>query len=136
MWDYGWPVAATLDDKGMVRGRDLQVMVGAGDQHNEAAWKRRLPGLLRFLLPVTDGPNALLLAHHGVPSTRLVWQSDTATVQIPAWRGFRYELRSKNTLDDISWTPATEFLARDPWSILHFTNNPSGDRKFYRVHID
>ena len=136
MWDYGWPVAEMLDAKGMVRGRDLQVMVGVGDAHNEAAWKRRLPDLLRFLLPVTDGPNDLLLAHHGAPSTRLVWQSGTATVQAPAWRGFRYELRGKTNLRDPDWTPLTDLTTADPWSTLDLPDTAADPAKFYRVWIN
>jgi hypothetical protein len=137
MWDYGWPAAETLDAKGMARGRDLQVMVGAGDGHNEAAWKRRLPDLLRFLLPVTDGPNPLLLAEKGRPSAGLTWQSDQVSVQVPALRGFRYELRGKTNLTDPAWTQLSDQRPADPWGTMTFipvvpTNAPS---QFFRVQI-
>jgi predicted alpha/beta superfamily hydrolase len=134
MWDYGRPAATTLDGKGMVRGCDLQVMVGAGDEHNEAAWQRRLPELLRFLLPVTDGPNRLLLAHHGAPSTQIVWQSGTAIVQVPALRGFGYGLQTKTDLSAPGWTSSGETPAIDPWGVLQFSNSASG-RSFYRIQI-
>ena len=134
MWDYGWPMAATLDSKGMVRGRDLQVMVGAGDEHKEAAWKRRLPELLRFLLPVTDGPNRLLLAHHGAPRAQIAWQLGGATVQVPALRGFGYSLQTKTDLGAPAWTSPGETPATDPWGALQFSNSASG-RSFYRVQI-
>jgi predicted alpha/beta superfamily hydrolase len=135
MWDYGWTAAETLDAKGMVRGRDLQVMVGAGDGHNEAAWKKRLPDLLRFLLPVTDGPNALLLAHHGAPSTRVTWQSGATIVHVPALRGFRYELQSKQALGNTQWNPSNPVFSNDPWSTLEFSETPEISAKFYRVRI-
>ena len=136
MWDYGWPAARVLADQGLVHGRDWQVMVGVGDAHNEAAWKRRLPDLLRFLLPATDGPNPLLLAHHGAPSARLAWQAGTATVQVPAWRGFRYELRGKSNLGDPVWNPLTNRTTADPWSMLDLPDITPAAAKFYRVHIE
>ena len=134
MWDYGWPAATALDDKGMVRGRDLQVLVGAGDGHNEAAWKRRLPELLRFLLPVTDGPNRLLLAHHGAPRAQIAWQAGDVTLRIPALRGFGYALQSKTDLNAPAWATSGETPATDPWGLLQFSNSASG-RGFYRVQI-
>jgi predicted alpha/beta superfamily hydrolase len=120
MWDYGWPAAETLDAKGMVRGHDLQVMVGAGDGHNEAAWKRRLPDLLRFLLPVTDGANPLLLAENGRPSAEIAMENGAVTVQIPSLRGWRYELRGKTNLTDPAWTPLADQRPADPWGTLTF----------------
>ena len=134
MWNYGWPAAATLDGKGMVHGRDLQVMVGAGDAHNEAAWKRRLPELLRFLLPVTDGPNRLLLTHHGTPRAQIAWQAGEATVQVTALRGFGYSLQTKTDLNAPAWAPSGETPATDPWGVLQFSNSASG-RSFYRIQI-
>jgi predicted alpha/beta superfamily hydrolase len=135
MWDYGWPAATTLDGKGMVRGRDLQVMVGAGEGHNEAAWKRRLPDLLRFLLPVTDGPNELLLAHRGTPAARATWADGAVDVTFPALRGFRYELQAKTNLGDPTWSTLGEIRATDPWSVLSLSDTPADPRKFYRVRI-
>lgn len=38
----------------------LRHVVGFGQQHNEAAWSARLPGSLRFLLPLADEPNEIL----------------------------------------------------------------------------
>jgi predicted alpha/beta superfamily hydrolase len=135
MWDYGWPAATTLDGKGMVRGRDLQVMVGAGEGHNEAAWKRRLPDLLRFLLPVTDGPNELLLAHEGTPAVQIAWANGKADIVVPASRGFRYDLQAKTNLADPTWSTLGEILATDPWSELSLSDTPAEPRKFYRVRI-
>lgn len=137
MWDYGWPAAETLDAKGMVRGRDLQVMVGAGDAHNEAAWKRRLPDLLRFLLPVTDGPNSLLLAENGAPSAAIAMESGTVSVQIPAFRGWNYELRGKSGLTDPAWTQLANQRPADPWGTVAFQHAVSTNalQQFFRVYI-
>ena len=38
-----------LEKKGYVRGVDLEWIEEAGGRHDEAAWARRLPGMLRFL---------------------------------------------------------------------------------------
>ena len=135
MWDHAWPLTATLDSKGFARGRDLQVMVGAGDAHNEAAWRRRLPGLLRFLLPVTDGPNELLLWHQGTPASRIGWVNGRIDVTVPASRGFRYELQGKSNLADPTWTSLGEIRATDPWSDLGLPDTPAESRKFYRVRV-
>ena len=40
-----------LAGRGWVLGQDLQYALGQGDEHNEAAWRRRLPGALPFLFP-------------------------------------------------------------------------------------
>jgi predicted alpha/beta superfamily hydrolase len=133
MWTYAWPATESLDGKGMVRGRDLQVMVGAGDAHNEAAWRRRLPDLLRFLLPMTDGPNALLLAQVGLRSAHITWQSGEVVVQVPALRGWRYELVGKDALTDAVWVPVADRFATDPWSLLGLPDFPEATEKFYRV---
>jgi enterochelin esterase-like enzyme len=39
-----------FDAAGLVPGRDYAYREVAGGEHNEAAWARRLPGALRFLL--------------------------------------------------------------------------------------
>jgi hypothetical protein len=39
-----------LVEKGYRLDRDLKYVVEKGGEHNEAAWARRLPGALRFLL--------------------------------------------------------------------------------------
>ncbi len=39
-----------LEQAGYAPGRTLRYVVGAGEGHTEAAWARRLPGALRFLL--------------------------------------------------------------------------------------
>jgi predicted alpha/beta superfamily hydrolase len=43
-------MAAVLRHKGYVEGVDLRYVVEKDGEHNEAAWRRRLPDALRFLL--------------------------------------------------------------------------------------
>jgi predicted alpha/beta superfamily hydrolase len=43
-------MAALLREKGYQPGRELLYVVEEGGEHNEAAWARRLPAALRFLL--------------------------------------------------------------------------------------
>lgn len=40
-----------LEGKGFRRGQDLEWIEEAGGRHDEAAWARRLPGMLEFLFP-------------------------------------------------------------------------------------
>jgi enterochelin esterase-like enzyme len=40
-----------LVSRGWVQGQDLTYALGVGDNHDESAWRRRLPGALRFLFP-------------------------------------------------------------------------------------
>lgn len=136
MWEYSWPAASTLDSKGMVRGRDLQVMVGAGDAHNEAAWRRRLPSLLRFLLPLTDGPNHLLFSQVGTPTAHGAFAAEDFVVSVPALRGFHYDVEAKGSLDGpAAWQPITSQVATDPWSVLMFPNTVQDTQRFYRIGI-
>ena len=48
--DLGALVAALVAD-GFVRGVDLQVVEAPGAEHDEAAWRARLPDVVRFLFP-------------------------------------------------------------------------------------
>ncbi len=43
-------LAAAFRDAGYTDGEDFLFLVSPGDAHNEAAWARRFPGALRFLL--------------------------------------------------------------------------------------
>jgi enterochelin esterase-like enzyme len=43
-------MAVILRRKGYVEGADLRYVVETQGEHNEAAWRRRLPDALRFLL--------------------------------------------------------------------------------------
>lgn len=49
-------VAAMLEQKGYTPGRDLLYVLEQGAPHNEAAWARRLPAALRFLLGGAAAP--------------------------------------------------------------------------------
>jgi predicted alpha/beta superfamily hydrolase len=44
-----------LEGKGYVEGKDLYSVTAEGDPHDEAAWRHRVPGLLRFLLAQPTG---------------------------------------------------------------------------------
>ena len=137
MWDYAWPGAEMLDAKGMVRGRDLQVLVGAGDSHNEAAWKRRLPEALRFLFPITDGANALLLDTEGPPDVAAQWNSSTFVARFFAIRGFRYTLERSPTLQNPDWSVRRTLAPAEPWRVVELEDIPPTTlQQFYRVRMD
>lgn len=57
--DYGTreqsalPMQRILLERGLVEGEQLHFVRETGGQHNEAAWARRLPNALRYLLATT-----------------------------------------------------------------------------------
>lgn len=59
----GQETTLTVRDNVLKTGRVLrgnfQYTVGFNQQHNEAAWNARLPGVLTWLFPITDEPNSL-----------------------------------------------------------------------------
>lgn len=50
-WEDALAVREALLQQGWVEGEDFLWNPGEGDEHNEAAWAKRLPVALRFLLP-------------------------------------------------------------------------------------
>jgi len=91
--------------------------------------------LLRFLLPATDGPNALLLAHQGPPAARIAWGDGTAAVEVPALRGFRYEFQTASALHPADWVPLESRSTSEPWSRLDLLDRPGRPHQFYRVRV-
>jgi len=59
MWDYFWPVYTYYLQDGYVLNDDLQIMIGCGDAHNEAAWAGRVDNAFRFLYNPWDEVNQL-----------------------------------------------------------------------------
>jgi len=59
MWDYFWPVYTYYLQDGYVVNDDLQIMIGCGDAHNEAAWAGRVDNAFRFLYNPWDEVNLL-----------------------------------------------------------------------------
>lgn len=59
MWDYFWPVYTYYLQDGYVINDDLQIMIGCGDGHNEAAWAGRVDNAFRFLYHPWDEVNQL-----------------------------------------------------------------------------
>jgi hypothetical protein len=106
----------TLSQQGYALGGDARFVVGCGDQHNEAAWKKRLPGALQFLLDPRHEAAPLVLAEW--PPRLSVASLDAAagrlTLQFPAQRGVMYELQRSTNLRD--WLIATNLgTAALPW---------------------
>ena len=79
---------------------DLRLVWGCGDAHNEAAWKRRLPVIYRYLLNVWDEPNAL--AQREWPSRVNLVQLDSVSGRVlrsyPTLFGFSYSLERSGTM--------------------------------------
>lgn len=113
-WDKPWEAYDVFLSQGYAVNDDLLMVVGVGDYHNEAAWRRRLPPALRYLLSVRDEPN--LLAQQTWPP-RI---TSIAAYQLgyPSQQHFAYRVQgaTNGDLASGSWydvlMPATE--AR-PW---------------------
>lgn len=76
MWDYFWPVYTYYLRDGYVLNDDLQIVIGCGDQHNEAAWAGRVDDAFRFLYNPWDEPN--LLETNVAPSPGTIQFADAA----------------------------------------------------------
>ena len=66
LYDSNWYALTLLLYAGHVHNKSLHygVYTGWEGEHNEPAWAARSPDILRFLLPVTDEPNPLLISHY------------------------------------------------------------------------
>ena len=53
-WEKPWEAYDLLLERGFAPNGDLMMRTGYGDGHNEAAWRKRLPVALRFLLDPRD----------------------------------------------------------------------------------
>lgn len=59
MWDYFWPVYGYYLADGYIYNDDIQIAVGCGQAHNEAAWANRLHNGFWFLYSLWDETNSL-----------------------------------------------------------------------------
>lgn len=138
MWGGFWYTRYKLLDDGYAENRDLLTVIGCGASHNEAAWKARLPGVLRFLLNPWDEPNRL--AQQTYPPA-LAWAEEFATEPTSlvhrTQAGFRYQLEVATNAQEGIWSPvATSAVEALPWASAAWslTNAPQPDSlEFYRI---
>lgn len=135
-WEKPWEAYDLFLAQGYAVNDELRMVAGVGDQHNEAAWKRRLPGAFRFLLDVRDEPN--LLAQQTWPP-RVAHDATFSALSCPSLRHFSYHLDAitNGSLAGAGWQDA-QASAREtnPWSTVTFAlpGLPAGaNTGFFRV---
>ena len=121
--------------QGYAPNDDMRNVTGCGDQHNEAAWKKRLPVIFRFLLNPWDEPNSLAQREHPPKLTFTEWNAATNHVNVgfPSLFGFSYELEQSSDL--ASWSNVTATGVETlPWgnAQLNFTM-PAAPQKYWRL---
>lgn len=123
-WGKPWEGYDIFLSQGYAVNEDLLMRIGCGHQHNEDAWRERLPAALAFLLDVRDEPSPLLAATHPVP----LGGSPTGILNVPTLRRHAYRLETASNLAEIAWTAisisAVETL---PWGETALTSPPPAE---------
>ena len=122
-----------LTARGLPIGRDLWRVIGCGEGHNEAAWRRRLPEALRFLLPAVEAPNALE-AELFPPLARVeVDEAGEAWLVAPGRRG--WQSRVERSTDLREWAEELTLSTGDPFAFTKVKLAAEGDggESFRRV---
>lgn len=139
LYDSNWDALMLLLYAGHVQNKSLHFGVyhntwdeyGNSDHlgdHHEIAWADRTPEILKFLLPVTDDTNPLLLRP---PEISL----DGLTMQIPAYPGFTYTAKRVGSVMDLrkgasATTVCSTNIVDRPWGVITCTATNAG---FYWV---
>ncbi len=121
-WDDPWDAYNSFLAIGYVPNLDLLMRAGCGHGHNEAAWRARLPEAFRFLLPVADDPNRVLMIESPpvIPAPL-----DVQSLPIPTQRQIRYRIESSI---NGTWSPTgTAWIETNAWDYrtLTLTNTPA-----------
>lgn len=138
LYDSNWDALTLLLYAGHVQNKSLHFGVyhntwdgGNSDHlgdHHEIAWAARTPDILKFLLPVTDDTNPLILRP---PEIGL----DGLTLQIPAYPGFTYTAKRVGNVMDLrkdasADTVCSTNIVDRPWGVI---TCPATDAGFYWV---
>lgn len=121
--------------QGYVMNRELRLVVGCGQGHNESAWARRLPGFFHFMLDPWLEPNWLMEELYPPKLTFSSLASGSATFQIQVRRGVPYTLLGSSTLSGWGTRKTTEQWDKT-WKTVPLTDSgwtaPEG-KYFWRV---
>jgi hypothetical protein len=103
---------------------EVLFVAGCGQQHNEAAWKQRLPAALDYLLPVREEPNQI--AERDLPARFAIGSIDVtgrkAAFNYTGFFGYVYTLERSTNLTkwDAVYTSPPEQM---PWA-SHVATDP------------
>ena len=134
MWTPPWTVYDDLLRDGYAPNDDLKLVIGVGDEHNEAAWAARFPGMCHYLLTIRDEANRL--AHEEVPP-RLESAPALGQLGFEAQAGWTYSLERSASLVPPSWngvaTSAVEVLPWQPRTLTDPQPPEGAELFFYRL---
>ena len=100
-------------------------MIGCGQDHNESAWRERLPEIYRFLLDVREDPNPLL-------PRELTATGSSSQVGFPVYGGTTYAVERSGALTN-GWSTITNWPREArPWA-ERTVSLPTTTSGFYRV---
>ena len=120
-WSKPWEAYDIFLSQGCAVNDDLVMRIGCGQQHNEDAWRARLPGALAFLLDAREDPSPILAGQY---PPRL-GGSPTGVLDVATLRRYAYRLEGTSNLVDGVWqsfgTSAVEHL---PWGQMSLTGPP------------
>lgn len=120
-WGAPWGGYDLFLAQGYAVNEDLLMRIGCGHQHNETAWRARLPEALTFLLDVRDEPAPLLLDQQ----RPVLSGSPTGVLTVPTLRHHAYRLESTSNLVAPAWTAlSTSAVERLPWGQTSLTSPP------------
>ena len=109
LYDDNFDMYGQLVNLGYAPNVDLGFMIGWNDDHNEAAWGRRLPYVFRFLLDVREEPNPLQTPEMSVAGA-------ANQISFPVLEGAAYAVEWTDSLTN-GWTAATNWARETrPWS--------------------
>jgi predicted alpha/beta superfamily hydrolase len=123
--------------QGYTINSEVEFVAGCGQQHNEAAWSVRLPGVFDYLLPAREEPPEL--AQRDYPPrfavTAVNPAGGSAAFDYTGLFGFTYSL--DRSLNFGNWSPvSTTTPETDPWSIRTLNDSavPAGSgTAFWRL---
>ena len=126
LYDDNFDMYGQLVNFGYAPNVDFRFMIGWNDDHNEAAWCRRLPYVYRFLLDVREEPNPLL-------APEMAATGSAGQVTFPVFAGTAYALERSDALTN-GWTAATNWARETrPWGRRTVDVESLGGEGFFRV---
>ena len=114
-----------LNGFGYVPNADLRFRIGCGQDHNESAWRERLPEIYRFLLDVREESNPLL-------PQELTATGSIGQVMFPVYGGTTYAVERSGALTN-GWSAITNWPRESkPWD-ERTVDLPTDSTGFFRV---
>lgn len=127
LYDDNFDLYWYLTSFGYAPNVDLRFMIGYGDNHDEAAWSRRLPHVFRFLLDVREEPNPLLAQELSASGT-------VGQLTFPVYGGTAYSVERTATLIGNGWSAVTNWPRESrPWSNRTIRLDMLNTDGFFRV---